>query len=245
MVGAPALCDDEETMTHQAPETSAPPGRPGGGADVNAAWVPRRAARSSSDSYVAGVAGGLAEHLGVDTFLVRVFFVAAAVAGGLGVLLYLALWLMLPIDTRAEVSSPGLESAQRRGLRPRARAAGARPRPAPRAGRAGGGTGRRGGHLRHQQLPPAVAGPDRAARGHGAVAAGRRRAARAVAHTGERVGIAPDPARQRRPGGVGAAGRRAWACWSRRSSSSPPSPARSPSHATWSSPACSAWPGSR
>ena len=85
---------------------------------MSAAWVPRRATRSSSDSYVAGVAGGLAEHLGVDAFLVRVFFVAAAVAGGFGVLLYLALWLMLPIDTRAEVSSPGLESAQRRGLRP-------------------------------------------------------------------------------------------------------------------------------
>ena len=81
------------------------------------AWVPRKASRSRRDSYIAGVAGGVAEHLGVDPVLVRGFFVVSTLAG-FGLVLYLALWLMLPMDTRAEESSPGLESASRRGLRP-------------------------------------------------------------------------------------------------------------------------------
>ncbi len=113
MVGAPALCDDDRAMTHPT-DTSDAVRAPGPGG----LWVPRRAARSSSDSHVGGVAGGLAEHLGLEPLAVRLFFVVTALASGLGVVLYLGLWLMLPIDTRAEVSSPGLESAGRRGLRP-------------------------------------------------------------------------------------------------------------------------------
>ena len=91
------------------------PGTTPGAGDT---WVPRKAHRSRRDSYVAGVAGGVAEHLGIDPFLVRGFFVISTLAG-IGLVLYLALWLMLPMDTRPEESSPGLESASRRGLRPR------------------------------------------------------------------------------------------------------------------------------
>jgi signal transduction histidine kinase/phage shock protein PspC (stress-responsive transcriptional regulator) len=81
------------------------------------AWVPRKAHRSRRDSYLGGVAGGLAEHLGVDPVLVRGFFVLSTLAA-FGLVLYLALWVMLPMDNRPEASSPGLESATRRGLRP-------------------------------------------------------------------------------------------------------------------------------
>ena len=43
-----------------------------------------------------GVAGGLAEYSGVDPLLWRVGFVALALAGGTGVLVYVLLWLIMP-----------------------------------------------------------------------------------------------------------------------------------------------------
>jgi phage shock protein C len=45
---------------------------------------------------VAGVAGGLADYLGVDPTLVRIGFVALALMGGVAVPLYLAGWLIIP-----------------------------------------------------------------------------------------------------------------------------------------------------
>ncbi|MFN8193455.1 MAG: PspC domain-containing protein [Nocardioidaceae bacterium] len=47
---------------------------------------------------VAGVAGGLARHFDIDPVIVRVAFVVLAIFGGGGVLLYIALWLLLPDD---------------------------------------------------------------------------------------------------------------------------------------------------
>jgi phage shock protein C len=53
--------------------------------------------RPRSGRYVAGVAAGLGQHFGVDANLVRVIFVLAAViGGGLGAIVYLACWLLIP-----------------------------------------------------------------------------------------------------------------------------------------------------
>ena len=49
--------------------------------------------RSREDRVLAGVCGGLAARLGVDATLVRLVFALLALAGGAGVLLYLALWV--------------------------------------------------------------------------------------------------------------------------------------------------------
>jgi signal transduction histidine kinase len=49
--------------------------------------------RSDRDRVVAGVCGGIATALGVDATLVRLVFALLALAGGAGILLYLALWL--------------------------------------------------------------------------------------------------------------------------------------------------------
>ncbi len=43
-----------------------------------------------------GVCAGLARHLGVDPLIVRVAFVAAAFAGGVGVMVYVAMWALVP-----------------------------------------------------------------------------------------------------------------------------------------------------
>ena len=52
--------------------------------------------RSRSDKILGGVAGGLADYSGIDALLWRVGFVALALAGGTGVVVYLLLWLLMP-----------------------------------------------------------------------------------------------------------------------------------------------------
>lgn len=56
-----------------------------------------RLRRSSSDKYLAGVSGGLGRHLDIDPLIVRVVFAVTALFG-VGILLYGALWLLLPDD---------------------------------------------------------------------------------------------------------------------------------------------------
>jgi len=60
----------------------------------------RRLRRSATDRKIAGVAGGLGRHLDVDPTVLRVLFVVAAFFGGAGLLLYGALWLLVPEDGR-------------------------------------------------------------------------------------------------------------------------------------------------
>jgi signal transduction histidine kinase len=49
--------------------------------------------RSENERVVAGVCGGLARTLGVDATLVRLVFALLTIAGGAGILLYLAFWV--------------------------------------------------------------------------------------------------------------------------------------------------------
>ena len=61
--------------------------------------APRAVARlrlSATDRKVAGVCGGMGEYFALDPVLFRVTFVVLAFAGGIGILLYLALWLVVP-----------------------------------------------------------------------------------------------------------------------------------------------------
>jgi phage shock protein PspC (stress-responsive transcriptional regulator) len=57
--------------------------------------------RSSSDRMVAGVCGGLAQQFGVPTAVIRLAFVLMTFfAGGVGLLIYLVLWIVMPSDER-------------------------------------------------------------------------------------------------------------------------------------------------
>ena len=79
-----------------------PPPSPGGGPRVSPEEMRdlRRLRRSATDRKIAGVAGGLGRHLDVDPTVLRVLFVVAAFFGGAGLLLYGALWLLVPEDGR-------------------------------------------------------------------------------------------------------------------------------------------------
>jgi phage shock protein C len=57
--------------------------------------------RSAHDCVCCGVCGGLAEYLAVDASLVRVAFVLATLWGGIGLLLYVLLAIILPVDVYA------------------------------------------------------------------------------------------------------------------------------------------------
>lgn len=57
--------------------------------------LPRRLRRSARNRVLIGVAGGLGEYFSVDPVLARVGFVVATLAGGVGILAYLALGLMM------------------------------------------------------------------------------------------------------------------------------------------------------
>jgi phage shock protein PspC (stress-responsive transcriptional regulator) len=52
--------------------------------------------RSTSDTRIAGVAGGIADHFGTDPTLVRAIFLALALCGGAGLVIYLILWITVP-----------------------------------------------------------------------------------------------------------------------------------------------------
>ena len=56
----------------------------------------RRLYRSRSDRVLAGVCGGLAQYFNLDATLIRVLFVLLAVLGGAGLVLYVAMWIIVP-----------------------------------------------------------------------------------------------------------------------------------------------------
>jgi phage shock protein C len=62
---------------------------------------PRKLYRSRNQRMVAGVCGGLAEYLNVDATLIRVIFLILAVFGGSGLVIYLAMWILVPDASKA------------------------------------------------------------------------------------------------------------------------------------------------
>jgi phage shock protein PspC (stress-responsive transcriptional regulator) len=67
--------------------------------------------RSRTDKVAGGVAGGLAEYSGIDALLWRVGFVALTLAGGTGLIVYLLLWLLMPVGVTASYDATGYPSA--------------------------------------------------------------------------------------------------------------------------------------
>ncbi len=58
----------------------------------------KRLYRSNTDKMIGGVCGGLGKFLGVDTTIIRLVFAITFFFGGGGLLLYLIMWAITPID---------------------------------------------------------------------------------------------------------------------------------------------------
>jgi len=56
----------------------------------------RKLYRSRTNRKLAGVCGGLAQYFTMDATLIRVLFVVLAVLGGSGLVIYLAMWILVP-----------------------------------------------------------------------------------------------------------------------------------------------------
>ena len=53
--------------------------------------------RSSTDKKIAGVCAGLADYFDLDPTIVRVVWLLASLCAGTGLLLYVILWIVLPL----------------------------------------------------------------------------------------------------------------------------------------------------
>ncbi len=54
--------------------------------------------RSTTDSWIGGVCGGLSSFTGMDSWLWRLLFALTLLAGGIGFVVYVLLWILVPLD---------------------------------------------------------------------------------------------------------------------------------------------------
>ena len=66
------------------------------------AETPRRLMLDKRNKKIAGVCAGFARYLGIDLAFLRIFWLAVALGTGVGFLVYLAAWIILPSDAGFE-----------------------------------------------------------------------------------------------------------------------------------------------
>jgi phage shock protein PspC (stress-responsive transcriptional regulator) len=59
--------------------------------------IPKKMYRDPYDKIIAGVSSGLGAYFGIDTVLVRLAFLISTIFGGLGVVIYIVFWIILPV----------------------------------------------------------------------------------------------------------------------------------------------------
>lgn len=67
-----------------------------GSYDLDEPEISKKMFRDPQTKVIGGVSGGVAAYLGIDIILVRVLFILLTFAGGLGLFLYIILWISLP-----------------------------------------------------------------------------------------------------------------------------------------------------
>ena len=58
----------------------------------------KRIYRSRKDKMIAGVCGGLAKYFGIDSTWMRLIFILFLIMGGSALLVYLIMWLIVPLE---------------------------------------------------------------------------------------------------------------------------------------------------
>lgn len=72
---------------------------------MNSTSSPTQITRSTTDKKIAGVAGGVAAYFGIDPVLARIGFAVTALAGGAGLLAYVAMMIFVPSDDATPASA--------------------------------------------------------------------------------------------------------------------------------------------
>lgn len=56
--------------------------------------------RSRKDKVIAGICGGLGEYFNVDPVVFRIIFIIIALPGGISILLYFLMWVVIPLEDK-------------------------------------------------------------------------------------------------------------------------------------------------
>ncbi|MDI9818081.1 MULTISPECIES: PspC domain-containing protein [unclassified Legionella] len=59
---------------------------------------PKRLRRSRKERMIAGICGGLAEYFNIDPTWMRLLFIVLLLLGGSTILVYLVMWLVVPLE---------------------------------------------------------------------------------------------------------------------------------------------------
>ena len=78
----------------------------------------KRLYRLREGRVIAGVCAGLAAYLGIDPTLVRLAFALLTVFGGIGILLYLSAWVVIPEEGDGASIAENFVNKQRRSQPP-------------------------------------------------------------------------------------------------------------------------------
>ena len=65
----------------------------------------RRLERDPNNKIIAGVAAGVANYFGLDPTLVRVLWALTLLIGGLGLIVYIIMWIVMPMGSGTSASS--------------------------------------------------------------------------------------------------------------------------------------------
>lgn len=63
---------------------------------VNEKYMKAELYRSKNNRILGGVCGGIGEYFEIDPVIIRIIFVILATLGGLGIVIYLILWILVP-----------------------------------------------------------------------------------------------------------------------------------------------------
>lgn len=66
---------------------------------MNSTTSVRKLYRTRDNRVIAGVCGGIGQYLGVDPTVVRLATILLALLSGIGLVLYIAAWLLVPEET--------------------------------------------------------------------------------------------------------------------------------------------------
>jgi phage shock protein C len=71
----------------------------------------KRLFRSRTEKMVGGVCGGLADYLDIDPTIIRIVWVVVTLMGGAGLLAYLVMWIVVPLEPESGAPVAGAPPA--------------------------------------------------------------------------------------------------------------------------------------
>jgi phage shock protein C len=67
----------------------------------------RRLTRHHTERVIGGVAGGIATYFSIDPLVVRIIFLILGLMNGIGLIVYLVLWLLMPAENSTATDGRG------------------------------------------------------------------------------------------------------------------------------------------